>query len=152
MNQVEANCEALETLRQSLDRFFYEQKAATDRAAWLAGAMIDDLEHAERRWRMEAEHCEVELHRCLEEARYAAAHGGYIDCSGWSRGLADSQHNLGILALWRGRVEQASDHYLATKGSLQHWFDFDLPRAKHYLDNRIKALRAFLAAAVRRGG
>ena len=146
MTRIAADVEALDALRDALRIFAARQTDALDSAEREIGRTQAMIEAAEREARREVERCRTALVDCYREADYAAAQGGWVDCSGYEYALAEAEDRLARILAWQSRVHEAVQQYRSVARSLQAALENDLPRATSYLADRIAALEAYYAS------
>jgi hypothetical protein len=143
MSQVEADIEALKTLRQALRAFANRQSEALQAAEAEITYTLASLEEAEAYWRREVERRRWELNACLAQMDYE---GYYVDCSSYERTLDAAEQELEQVIRWRVQVEEAAAEYRRVAQRLTDLLQNELPRASTFLANRITALEAYYAS------
>jgi hypothetical protein len=148
MTRIAADVEALDALRDALRVFAARQTDALDAAEAEIDRTQAILDDAEQDARYAVERHQAELHTCYREAAFAAAEGGWVDCSGYEYALSEAEDRLARIIRWQGRVQDAVSRYRADERALAVVLESDLPRATAYLADRITALEGYYAGRV----
>jgi hypothetical protein len=142
MADINARPAAIKAFREALARFRYAQRDVADRGDREIEKTLASLEDKAERWRLRLEQYQADLARCEYRAAGAAAEGGYVDCSGFARAVAEAEERLDNVRSWQRRVEQEADAFRGTAGRFRDLVDVDVPHTDAHLLAIIDGLEA----------
>lgn len=142
MTDIHADPGTLKAFRDALARFRYVQRDVADRGDYEIEKTRASLEAKAARWRSILERSQADLDRCLDAAAAAARDGGYVDCSGFARAVAEAEDRLANIRRWELRVEQEASAFRATASRFRTVIEVDLPHADAHLQGIIEGLEA----------
>lgn len=146
MNRVNADIEALKSLREALVDFINRQKEALEAAKREIDITIGMLSEAEHHWYHQIGERQRALEQCRMRAAHAAAQGQHsVDCSSYAHALHEAEERLKYVRQWQRRVDEAAAAYHRTKYHTVSLLERDMSQARSFLDHRIQALEAYLA-------
>lgn len=144
MPDFDVRLEAVQRLRHGLVRFADRQSAAMARIEQAIARTQVALDHAEDHWRRTNEIRQRQATECYAEATYAAAMGGWIDCSSYQQALYEAEMQLTAILHMQYRLAQQVEAYQQAQTHLQDCLEFDLSRVITFLDNILVGLEAVL--------
>jgi hypothetical protein len=142
MTDINATPDALRAFRDALARFRYEQRDVADRGNYEIDKTRASLADKAERWRTILEQRESDLERCQYHAAAAAEEGGYVDCSGFARAVAEAQERLENTRRWQHRVEEEAAAFRGTANRFKTLVEVDVPHADAHLLGVIEGLQA----------
>jgi hypothetical protein len=146
MTRADVEVEALKALRGALPDFARRQYEAMEMAEQEIARTQQLLEEAEARARLRVEEARAALEACFFQAMLAAQQGESVDCSYYEYALRQAEEHLVRILEWQNRVRQEAEIFRAVAQAYQDALASLLPQATSYLDRRITALEAYLAA------
>jgi hypothetical protein len=150
---IHADPGTLKAFRDALARFRYVQRDVADRGDYEIEKTRASLEAKAARWRSILERNQADLDRCLSRAAAAARDGGYIDCSGFARAVAEAEDRLANIRRWQQRVEQEASAFRGTASRFRNLIEVDVPHADAHLLGIAEGLEAARGIqAPRQGG
>lgn len=140
--EIHADPGTLKAFREALARFRYVQRDVAKRGDYEIEKTRASLEAKAARWRLILEQNQADLDRCLDRAAAAARDGGYVDCSGLARAVAEAEDRLANIRRWEQRVEQEASAFRGTANRFRNVIEVDLPHADTHLQGIIEGLEA----------
>ncbi len=134
MPEFEADIGAIRRFHDACQTYTHRQAETIDSALREMESFAARLQEAEQQWRWEVEDRSRRLERCLIEATYAAANGGYVDCSPFRAALAEAEAALAAVIRARHRFETAVYQFRAAADRYTKVLDAGMGRARRYLD------------------
>ena len=142
MADIHADPATLTAFRDALARFRYAQRDGADRGDYEIEKTRASLEAKAARWRSILERNQADLDRCRARAAAAAREGGYVDCSGFARAVAEAEERLANIRRWEQRVEQEASAFRGTAHRFRTLIEVDVPRTDAHLLEIIDGLAA----------
>lgn len=140
MAEIHADIEALKELHEALVRYRYAQRDVADRGDHEIEATRASLEAKASKWRLRLEQALADLSACQYRAAAAAEQGGWVDCSGFARAVAEAEERLGHVQGWQHRVEEEAGAFRATANRFRGLLEADIPRTDDHLRGIITRL------------
>lgn len=144
MPDFDVRLEAVQRLRHALVRFAERQSEAIARIEQAIARIQASLDQAEQHWRRSIEIRQRQATDCYAAAAYAAALGGWIDCSDYEQALYEAETQLAAVLRMQYRLAQRVEAYQHARTHLQNGLEFDVSRATTFLDNILAGLEAVL--------
>ena len=142
MGDINADIGALKAFRDALARFRYAQRDVADRGDYEIEKTRASLEAKAGRWRSILDQRQADLEHCRYRAAAAAREGGYVDCSGYARAVAEAEERLDNIRRWQQRVEQEADAFRSRVSRFRNLIEVDVPHTDAHLLAIIKSLEA----------
>jgi hypothetical protein len=139
---INATPAALKAFRDALARFRYTQRDVADRGDYEIEKTRASLEAKAGRWRSILERNQADLDRCLDRAAAAAQEGGYVDCSGFARAVAEAEDRLANIRRWEQRVDEEAGAFRGVANRFRNLIEVDLPHTDAHLLGIIEGLEA----------
>jgi hypothetical protein len=134
MTSHEVDIAALAAFREALRAYPAYQMESLDAVDQAIGRTRAALEDARRSWEREVESCRDQAIDCQREAVYAAAEGGYIDCSPYESALYQAEESLRRVIEAQWHFDDAASHYRTAALRYGDILENGLSRASTYLD------------------
>ena len=142
MAEIHADIEALKALHEALVRYRYAQRDTADRGDHEIEATRTSLEAKASKWRLRLEQALADLSACEYRAAAAAEQGGWVDCSGFARAVAEAEERLVHVQQWQQRVEEEASIFRTTANRFRGLLEADIQRANDQLRGIITRLEA----------
>lgn len=133
MGDINANIGVLKAFRDALARFRYNQRDVADRGDYAIEKTSASLEAKAGRWQSRLEQRQADLERCRYRAAAAAQEGGYVDCSGFARAVAESEERLENVRRWQQRVEEEAGAFRSKASRFRNLIEVEVPRTDAHL-------------------
>jgi hypothetical protein len=140
--EIHADIDALKALHEALVRYRYVQRDVADRGDHEIEATRASLEAKASKWRLRLEQALSDLSACEYRAAAAAEEGGWVDCSGFARAVAEAEDRLAHVQSWQHRVEEEAGAFRATANRFRYLLEADIPRTDDHLRGIITRLDA----------
>jgi hypothetical protein len=140
--EIHADIEALKALDEALVRFRYMQREVADRGDHEIEATRASLEAKASKWRQRLEQALSDLSACEYRAAAAAEQGGWVDCSGFARAVAEAEDRLAHVQGWQQRVEEEAGAFRSVANRFRGLLEADIPRTDDHLRGIITRLEA----------
>lgn len=149
MARIHADIDAVKAMKDSVDRFQYEQRQVLVGAKREIETTCDSLERKAERWERELVERQRALDECHCRAAAAAEHGGEVDCTSLVRAVAEAEDRLENVRRWQAFVEQEVAAYEDDRRRFRECVEVDIRRAQQYLRDMINTLTAARATQIR---
>ena len=142
MTDIHADIGALKAFRDALARFRYVQRDVADRSDYEIEKTRASLEAKASRWRSVLDQRHADLEQCRYRAAAAAHEGGYVNCSGYARAVAEAEERLENIRRWQQRVEQEADAFRSKVSRFRNLIEVDMPHTDAHLLAIIEGMEA----------
>lgn len=145
MSDLQANLETVAQLRETLVGFVHRQQDALESVNDDIRWTLDKLDDARRHWQYRVDLYTRQAAECYERAAWAAAQGGWLDCSPYAKALGEAEEQLAEQIAAEDRFERAVEDYRVAHHRMADVLGLDVPRAVSYLDAILDGMEAYLA-------